>query len=120
MFLPFRFNRFDHVVAQLAAPDVRLSGRYPHVVGFSMSIAKLSATIAEANASIGKVLVSRREESTRSYGPWAVRRCDCYVVSFTRGLIDARLDVVKDLWKVGIRADIVSVAQPTKKDLPVF
>ncbi|SCV70247.1 BQ2448_1641 [Microbotryum intermedium] len=100
-------GRFDEVVSRLAAPEVRYSGRVPHVVGVSISVAKLSQAAAEANAVASKSLMNRRDESTMSYGPWSVRRCDVYVVSFVANLIEARWDVVKDLWKAGIKADLM-------------
>ncbi|BGP00473.1 eukaryotic translation initiation factor 2-alpha kinase [Rhodotorula toruloides] len=100
-------GRFDEVVTRLAAPEVRFSGRCPHVVGFSMAIAKLSVAAAEANATVGKQAMTRKEEHLRSYGPWAIRRCDVYVVSFSPGLIDLRLEIVKDLWRNGIKADLM-------------
>ena len=51
--------------------------------------------------------MTRKEEHLRSYGPWAIRRCDVYVCSFSPGLIDLRLDIVKDLWQAGLKADLV-------------
>ncbi|GJN93481.1 hypothetical protein Rhopal_006538-T1 [Rhodotorula paludigena] len=100
-------GRFDEVVSRLAAPEVRFSGRCPHVVGFSLAIARLSLAAAEANATAGKHAMMRKDEHLRSYGQWAIRRCDVYVVSFSPGLIDLRLDIVKDLWKAGIKADLM-------------
>lgn len=73
-----------------------------------MSVPKLSHAAAEANQTIGKALLSRKDESTRSYGAWAVRRCDVYVVSFAPRLVEVRLDIVKELWKHGMKADLVS------------
>ncbi|GAA5826004.1 hypothetical protein JCM11251_000087 [Rhodosporidiobolus azoricus] len=99
-------GRFDEVVSRLATPEVRLSGRLPHHVGFSLAVGKLSLAAAEANAASGKQLVSRAEH-LRSYGPWAMRRCDAYVVSFTPGLVDLRLEIVKELWNAGLRADVM-------------
>ncbi|KAM0750676.1 Serine/threonine-protein kinase [Meredithblackwellia eburnea MCA 4105] len=99
-------GRFDDVVSRLAAPDVRYSGRCPHVVGASLSVAKLSLAASESNAVQTRKL-STLKESNRSYGPWAVRRCDVYVVSFAPKLIERRLDIVKDLWKAGIKADLM-------------
>lgn len=100
-------GRFDHVVSRLAAPEVRFSGRCPHVVGFSLAVAKLSLAAADANASAAKALASARSDSQKTYGHWAIRRCDVYVASFSQGLIENRLDVVKDLWRAGIKADVM-------------
>ncbi|GAA5921698.1 hypothetical protein JCM1841_007094 [Sporobolomyces salmonicolor] len=100
-------GRFDEVVSRLAAPEVRFSGRCPHVVGFSMAISKLSLAAAEANATSGKHLMTRKEEHLRSYGTFAIRRADVYVVSFVSGLIDLRLEIVKELWAAGIKADLM-------------
>ncbi|GAA5860143.1 hypothetical protein JCM8547_009200 [Rhodosporidiobolus lusitaniae] len=99
-------GRFDEVVSRLATPEIRLSGRCPHHVGWSMAISKLSVAAAEANAMTSKHLMGRAEH-LRSYGPWAIRRCDAYVVSFQYGLIDLRLEIVKELWAAGLRADLM-------------
>lgn len=72
-----------------------------------MAVSKLSLAAAEANATTGKQAMARRDEHLRSYGPWAIRRCDVYVVSFSPGLIDLRLEIAKDLWRDGIKADLV-------------
>lgn len=100
-------GRFDHVVERLAAPEVRRAGRCPHVVGFSLAVAQLSEAAATANTLAMKALSHAKTDAQRVYGHWAIRRCDVYVVSFTRGLIDHRLDVAKDLWKAGVRADVM-------------
>ncbi|GAA5903646.1 hypothetical protein JCM6882_003009 [Rhodosporidiobolus microsporus] len=99
-------GRFDEVVSRLATPEVRLSGRLPHHVGFSLAVGKLSLAAAEANAASSKQLLTRAEH-LRSYGPWAMRRCDAYVVSFSPGLVDLRLEIVKELWNAGLRADVM-------------
>lgn len=94
------------MISQLAAPDVRHSGRCPHAVGFSLAVAKLSACAAESNAS-NKSLTS----AIAGYSPWTVRRCDVFVVSFhTPGMVELRLDIAKDLWKAGINSDLVRTA----------
>lgn len=77
-----------------------------------MSVAKLSLAAAEANAATGKASISKKEESLRSYGPYSVRRCDIYVVSFAPNLVELRLSVVRDLWRAGMRADLVSDSRP--------
>lgn len=97
----FPFRRFDEVVSRLAAPEVRFSGRCPHVVGFSLSVAKLSAAASDAHQ------VSLKRNPKESFGPFAIRRADVYVVSFVPGLIDLRLEIVKELWVAGIKADLV-------------
>jgi translation initiation factor 2-alpha kinase 4 len=68
---------------------------------------KLIRAVAEEQETVGKSMMTARNEDERSYGPFAARRCDVYVVSFGSGLLDARLDIVKELWKNGIRADLV-------------
>ncbi|GAA5975630.1 hypothetical protein JCM11641_003551 [Rhodosporidiobolus odoratus] len=99
-------GRFDEVVSRLATPEVRFSGRVPHLVGFSLAVSKLSLAAAEANALSNKQLMGKAEH-LRSYGQWAIRRCDVYVVSFSAGLIDLRLEIVKELWSAGLKADLM-------------
>lgn len=43
----------------------------------------------------------------RSYGFWAPRRCDVYVVSHDPGHLQDRLEVAAMLWQNGISADIM-------------
>lgn len=89
-----------------------------------MSVAKLSRAAADANETT-KVLLLKKE-----YGPWAVRRCDVYIISceslllrfvcalltlsfaVAPNLVATRLDVARDLWKSGIKADIVRSVAP--------
>lgn len=52
--------------------------------------------------------LSRKGDANRTYGPWAIRRCDIYVISFVPTLIELRLEIVSDLWKAGLKADLVS------------
>ena len=85
---------------------MRNAGRCPHVVGVSISVAKLSLAAAEANAATTKKMQTM-SENRRKYGLWAVRRCDVYCVSFASGLIARRLDIVRELWAAGIKADLV-------------
>lgn len=99
-------GNFDCIVSRFAAPKATRPTPAPHVVGFSLAVARLSQVAQESNATAGKALLARREEHLRSYGGWAIRRADVYVVSFVRELVDSRLQVVRDLWKAGIRADL--------------
>lgn len=43
----------------------------------------------------------------RSFGYWSPRRCDVYVVSYHKGYLQDRMEVVANLWKHGISADLM-------------
>ena len=63
-----------------------------------IAVEKIAAALATFQSASIKTLV--KEE--RSFGFWSPRRCDVYVVSYNRGYLQDRLEVVAYLWKHGI------------------
>lgn len=52
-----------------------------------------------------KHLLRVKNERARSFGAWAPKHCDVYVASFSKVPLQDRLEIVRDLWHHGIRAD---------------
>ena len=96
------WSRYDALVELLAAPTSRSSR--PHVVSASLAVAKLAQSVSQAQEHWVKQVANHGGDS---YGPYARRRCDVYVASFGPGLLDTRLDIVVQLWRHGISADLL-------------
>ncbi|MBW0469194.1 hypothetical protein O181_008909 [Austropuccinia psidii MF-1] len=87
-------GRFDGLVQKLSAPGGSHSQTKRHLVSVSLPVARLSLAVAQ-NTQIS---------STTS---WTPRRCDVYVMSFSAGLLQDRMMVIKELWAGGISADLM-------------
>ncbi|KAF8655998.1 hypothetical protein AX16_002818 [Volvariella volvacea WC 439] len=72
-------------------------------MGLQISVEKITATLAVYQGTSVKALV--KEE--RSFGYWSPRRCDVYVVSHHPGYLQDRLEIVSQLWKHNISADLM-------------
>ena len=72
------------------------------MVGISFNMTHVSQAIAISQQAF---LKAPRED--KSYGRYAARRADVYVVAFNSGLVDSRLDICRELWANGIKADLV-------------
>lgn len=55
----------------------------------------------------------------RSWGFWSPRRCDVYIVSYTSGHLNDRLEVAALLWKHGISADVMYEVPLTEDHMDV-
>ena len=72
-------------------------------MGLQIAVEKITIALASYQSSSVKALV--KEE--RSFGYWSPRRCDVYVVSYHRGHLQDRLEVVSYLWEHNISADLM-------------
>jgi translation initiation factor 2-alpha kinase 4 len=90
------YHSYDGLTDLFLPPD-RITA--PSVVGVSLAMTQLAHAVNTISESAKAVSSPERQLPTR--------RCDVYVVSFARGLEEVRLGVVADLWKHGIKADLV-------------
>lgn len=95
-----RKNRYDPLITKLTIPNRRTPIR---AVAVQMSIDRIASGLADYLSSSVKSLV--KEE--RSFGYWSPSRCDIYIASFQLGLLQERVELVKDLWNHHIRADMM-------------
>ncbi|KAJ2913179.1 hypothetical protein MD484_g7237, partial [Candolleomyces efflorescens] len=72
-------------------------------MGLQVALERILAQLALFQSSYVKNLI--KEE--RSFGYWSPRRCDVYVVSYHKGYLQERMEVVANLWACGISADLM-------------
>jgi len=72
-------------------------------VGVQIAVDKITAALTAYQRTSVKDLVKER----RSFGFWSPRRCDVYVVSYQKGQLLERLEVVAMLWHHDISADVM-------------
>lgn len=100
-------GRYDRLLEILASPGSRQVNR--SLVGATFAVSKLSRALAAANSAM----------TVRSKGTIdsekVPRRCDVFIVSYSPGLIVARLIIARELWKQGVPTDLVSEASNFSK-----
>lgn len=69
-------------------------------------ISRLAFIIGKYESRISEKLIAKEPESERSYGLWSPSRCDVYVASFGPDQLSLRLEVIGDLWRAGVAADL--------------
>ncbi|KAF5320234.1 hypothetical protein D9611_011377 [Ephemerocybe angulata] len=72
-------------------------------MGLQVSLERILVQLALFQSSYVKNLI--KEE--RSFGYWSPRRCDVYLVSYHKGYLQERMEVVANLWAHGISADLM-------------
>ncbi|KAI8369907.1 kinase-like domain-containing protein [Choanephora cucurbitarum] len=97
-------GRYDFLVQHFARPHVS-PNRNLRAVGVNIAVQKLIRHLDMHQSEQVKYLVKAKNEKLRSFGLWAPKRCDVYVASFGKVLIQERLEIVKELWHHNIRAE---------------
>ena len=97
-------GRYDWLVHHFAHPNASASQKL-RAVGVNIAIQKLIRHLDLHQSEQVKYLMKAKNEKMRSFGLWAPKRCDVYVASYGKLLMQERLEIVQDLWKHGIRAE---------------
>ncbi|KAI8080591.1 kinase-like domain-containing protein [Thamnidium elegans] len=97
-------GRYDWLVQHFAHPNAT-ANRKLRAVGVNIAVQKLIRHLDIHQSEQVKYLMKAKNEKLRSFGLWAPKRCDVYVASFGKVLIQERLDIVQELWNHGIRAE---------------
>lgn len=97
-------GRYDWLIQHFAHPNAT-ANRKLRAVGVNIAIQKLIRHLDMHQSEHVKYLMKAKNEKMRSFGLWAPKRCDVYVASFGKVLIQERLDIVQELWNHGIRAE---------------
>ncbi|KAI9476503.1 MAG: kinase-like domain-containing protein, partial [Benjaminiella poitrasii] len=97
-------GRYDFLVQHFAHPNAT-ANRKLRAVGVNIAIQKLIRHLDMHQSEQVKYLMKAKNEKMRSFGLWAPKKCDVYVASFGKVLIQERLEIVQELWKHGIRAE---------------
>ncbi|CAB5359519.1 unnamed protein product [Rhizophagus irregularis] len=100
-------GRYDWLIQQFRNPTiVSGKGRAKQIYGIGVSIAMQKIVFALENYQKA-ILHSKKVEEEKNLGFWAPRRCDVYVASFGKVLLQERLDLVRELWAHNIKADFM-------------
>lgn len=75
-------------------------------VGMAIGIDRLAHLVGRYESEVSKRLLLNEREAERSFGLWSPSRCDVYVASFGADQLQLRLEVVGELWRAGIAADL--------------
>lgn len=78
--------------------------RHPTVVLSLCSY--LASRIMRIESNIVQRLLRNHRDTERSFGLWSPSRCDVYIASFGPGQLDLRLELVGQLWRAGVNADL--------------
>lgn len=97
-------GRYDWLIKHFAPPNGAANGKL-RAVGVNIAVQKLIRHLDLHQSEQVKYLMKAKNEKMRSFGLWAPKRCDVYVASYGKVLIQERLDIVQDLWDHGIRAE---------------
>ncbi|GAB5588590.1 eukaryotic translation initiation factor 2-alpha kinase [Umbelopsis nana] len=98
-------GRYDFLIQQFSPPNV-MPSRNLKAVGVNIAIQKLIRHLDIYQTEQFKLLMNVKNDKSRSFGVWAPKKCDVYVASFGKVLLQERFDVVRELWSHGIRAEM--------------
>lgn len=66
----------------------------------------LAARVMRIESNIVQRLLRNHRDTERSFGLWSPSRCDVYIASYGPGQLDLRLELVGELWRAGLNADL--------------
>ncbi|WVR08793.1 hypothetical protein IAU60_005851 [Kwoniella sp. DSM 27419] len=99
-------GRYDSLLEHFKQPGLHSQSRKVFGVGMTIAVEQLAFTVSRYESNLSKRLMEKANEDERSFGYWSPARCDVYVASFPQVDLSVRLDVIGDLWRAGIRADL--------------
>lgn len=113
-------GRYDSLIQQFRHPVIGSSAhRKVYAIGVNLAIEKFVTAISQyqsdhfrhfmastkSNRGHGGSNGSSSHDEEKSFGLWAPKRCDVFVASFGKVLLQERLELVRELWAHGIKAD---------------
>ncbi|KAF8940243.1 hypothetical protein EDD21DRAFT_369155 [Dissophora ornata] len=112
-------GRYDSLIQQFRHPVIGGPHRKVYAVGVNLAMQKFISAMSQyhsehfrhfmannkSNRSHGVSVGSNPNDEGGSFGLWAPKRCDVFVASFGKVLLQERLELVKELWAHGIKAD---------------
>ncbi|KAI9596054.1 kinase-like domain-containing protein [Syncephalis fuscata] len=98
-------GRYDALVKKFRHPAM-IGAKRTHAVGVNFAIQKFVTAMLQYQMERFDKVFTKRPESERQFGSWAAKRCDVYVASFGKGLLNERLAVARELWSNYIAADV--------------
>lgn len=112
-------GRYDSLIQQFRHPVIGGPHRKVYAVGVNVAMQKFITAISQYQTEHFRYFVANSSKSRnnssggnnsvndeeKSFGYWAPKRCDVFVASFGKVLLQERLELVKELWAHGIKAD---------------
>ncbi|KAI1316493.1 hypothetical protein EDD11_009906 [Mortierella claussenii] len=112
-------GRYDSLIQQFRHPVIGGPHRKVYAVGVNLAMQKFISAISQYQSEHFRYFMSNSNNSKssrgsagsnsndedKSFGLWAPKRCDVFVASFGKVLLQERLELVKELWAHGIKAD---------------
>ncbi|KAJ9104140.1 hypothetical protein QFC19_004124 [Naganishia cerealis] len=99
-------GRYDYLLKRFSMPTQRHARGEIHGVGLSLAIDYLAARIMRIESAIVQRLLRNERATEKSFGLWSPSRCDIYIASFGSEQLDLRLELVGELWRAGLNADL--------------
>ncbi|KAI9238231.1 MAG: anticodon binding domain of tRNAs-domain-containing protein, partial [Podila humilis] len=110
-------GRYDSLIQQFRHPVIGGPHRKVYAVGVNIAMQKIIMAISQYQSEHFRMFVANKSRGSnngnsqsnndeeKSFGLWAPKRCDVYVASFGKVLLQERLELVRELWAHGIKAD---------------
>ncbi|KAK5827528.1 hypothetical protein F5H01DRAFT_98323 [Linnemannia elongata] len=111
-------GRYDSLIQQFRHPVIGGPHRKVFAVGVNIAMQKIIGAMSQYQSEHFRYFVASNKsrgnsnggagsghDDEKSFGLWAPKRCDVYVASFGKVLLQERLELVKELWAHGIKAD---------------
>lgn len=112
-------GRYDSLIQQFRHPVIGGPHRKVFAVGVNLAMQKFVTAISQYQSEHFRYFLANNKsnrghggsggisnyDEEKSFGLWAPKRCDVFVASFGKVLLQERLELVKELWAHGVRAD---------------
>lgn len=115
-------GRYDSLIQQFRHPVIGGPHRKVYAVGVNIAMQKIIMAISQYQTEHFRMFVANKsrggggggssgggsgggDDGEKSFGLWAPKRCDVFVASFGKVLLQERLELVRELWAHGIKAD---------------
>ncbi|KAF9184078.1 hypothetical protein BGZ51_003580 [Haplosporangium sp. Z 767] len=115
-------GRYDSLIQQFRHPVIGGPHRKVYAVGVNVAMQKFVTAISQYQSEHFRCFVANKSrrggnsggvggnsnhhhDEEKSFGLWAPKRCDVFVASFGKVLLQERLELVRELWAHGIKAD---------------
>ncbi|OCF54570.1 PEK/GCN2 protein kinase [Kwoniella mangroviensis CBS 10435] len=99
-------GRYDSLLEHFKQPAMHSQSRRVFGVGMTIAVDQLARVVSKYESSLSRRLMEKPNEDERSFGYWSPARCDVYVAAFPHVDLSVRLNVIGELWRAGIRADL--------------
>ncbi|KAK9721901.1 eukaryotic translation initiation factor 2-alpha kinase [Basidiobolus ranarum] len=100
-------GRYDALIENFQHPNSEKSLKKVYAVGVNIALQKIILSMSQYQTQIIKSLMSKTHEEDRSFGLWAPKKCDVFVASFGKILLQERIEIVRELWAHNIRSDFL-------------